>query len=63
MAVKLEDYNQDEAFRQAADRISYGQQAPEYRGRFDQQLDDIYNKIANREKFSYDVNADPLYQS
>lgn len=37
-------------------------QAPTYAGSFDQQLQDIYDKIQNREPFSYDVNADPLYQ-
>lgn len=62
-AMPLNGYDQGEAFRNAADLISYGQEKPEYSGRFDQQLDDIYNQIANREKFSYDVNADPLYQS
>lgn len=39
-----------------------GGEKPTYSGTFDQQLDDIYNKIVNREPFSYDVNADPLYQ-
>jgi len=36
---------------------------PTYAGTFEGQLNDIYNKIANREKFSYNVNEDPLYQS
>lgn len=30
--------------------------------RYDAELDALYQKIMNREKFSYDVNADPLYQ-
>ena len=34
---------------------------PVYSGTYEQQLGDLYDKIQNREKFSYDVNADPLY--
>ena len=36
---------------------------PTYAGTFEGQLNDIYDRIANREKFSYNVNEDPLYQS
>lgn len=35
---------------------------PKYGATFDQQLEDLYNQIVNREKFSYDLNADALYQ-
>lgn len=34
---------------------------PEYTPTYDDQINDLYNKIANREKFSYDINGDPLY--
>ena len=34
---------------------------PEYAGTYEGQLNDLFDKISNREKFSYDVNADPLY--
>lgn len=34
----------------------------EYQGAYDQQLKDIYDKIMNREKFSYDLSGDPLWQ-
>lgn len=34
---------------------------PTYAGTFEGQLNDILDKIQNREKFSYDINADPLY--
>lgn len=34
---------------------------PSYTGTFDQQLADLYDRIQNREEFSYDINADPLY--
>lgn len=33
----------------------------EYQGAYDQQLKDIYDKIMNREKFSYDLAGDPLW--
>lgn len=35
---------------------------PVYAGTYDQQLNDLYSKISNREKFSYDINQDALYQ-
>lgn len=38
------------------------QQKPTYAGTFDQQLTDLYDQISTRPQFSYDVNADPLYQ-
>lgn len=46
------------------DRVMAGATAekPTYAGSFEGQLADIYNRIQNREKFKYDVNADPLYQ-
>lgn len=33
-----------------------------YESRWDSQLDELYNQIANRKKFSYDLGTDPLYQ-
>lgn len=36
---------------------------PTYAGTFEGQLNDIFDRIQNREPFSYDVNGDPLYQS
>ena len=61
--MTLADYDQDEAYRLAAQKIGYGQDAPTYAGTYESQLSDLYDRIANRERFSYDVNADPLYQS
>ena len=34
----------------------------EYTSQWQSQLDDVMNKILNREKFSYDLNGDALYQ-
>ncbi len=36
---------------------------PVYAGTYEGQLNDLFDRIQNREKFSYDVNEDPLYQS
>lgn len=49
----------DEVFRNAA--AYAGAVKPTYAGTFEDQLKGIYDKIANREAFNYDVNADPLY--
>lgn len=35
---------------------------PNYAGTYDAQLEEIYNNIINRDKFSYDLNGDALYQ-
>ena len=34
---------------------------PTYAGTYDSQVEDFYNQIVNREKFSYDLNSDMLY--
>lgn len=33
-----------------------------YQSSYKAQLDDLYNQVMNREKFSYNMSADPLYQ-
>lgn len=45
----------------AAAAAAQGSQAPTYAGTYEGQLNDIFDRIQNREDFSYDVNADPLY--
>lgn len=35
---------------------------PEYESKYGSLIDDTLNKILNKESFSYDFNADPLYQ-
>ena len=35
---------------------------PTYAGTYDQQLNDLYNRLSNRPGFQYDVTKDPLYQ-
>lgn len=38
------------------------QTTPQYQATYDQQLNDLYQQIVNRDKFSYDINEDALYQ-
>lgn len=33
-----------------------------YQGTFDEQIQAVLDKIMNQSEFSYDMNADPLYQ-
>ena len=35
---------------------------PTYAGTYDDQLDELYNQIVNRDKFKYDLNEDMFYQ-
>ena len=54
---------QDEAYMQALATLQQVQNtAPTYKDSFSGQLQDLYNQIVNRDKFSYDVNSDALYQ-
>lgn len=46
----------------AAGMAAQGQK-PVYGGTFEKQLSDIYDKIQNREDFSYNANMDPMYQT
>ena len=62
MAKNDEKYEQlnDSVFDTALSAATDGER-PTYAGTFEDQLSGIMDKIMNREKFSYDVNADPLY--
>lgn len=56
------DPAKNEAFNKALEQLKQTQaQTPTYKGTYDQQVKDMYDKIANREKFSYDLNGDALY--
>lgn len=60
MAINLDkDKNNPEAFDTAVQRAT---EKPEYKGTFDDQLRDIYDKITDRQPFSYDVGSDPMYR-
>lgn len=57
------DPSTDAAYQQALQALQQAQQQlPTYNGTYDQQLQNIYDQIVNREKFSYDINKDALYQ-
>jgi hypothetical protein len=47
---------------EAALNAQLAQKPGEYKSQWQAQLDDAINKILNREKFSYDLNGDALYQ-
>lgn len=63
MAFKYKDYTESDEVKKAAAELSAKQAAtPTYESGFEKKLSDIMGRIENREKFSYDINADPLYQ-
>ncbi|MBQ8598612.1 MAG: hypothetical protein IJ411_00635 [Oscillospiraceae bacterium] len=56
------DESSNAAYQQAMAALEQAKQAaPTYAGTYDQQILDLYNQITNRPKFSYDLNADALY--
>ena len=58
------DPGSDKAYQEALKKQQEAENSKpgEYQGAYDQQLKDIYDKIMNREKFSYDLAGDPLWQ-
>lgn len=58
------DYQESDIVTQAKDALNaqLAQKPGEYNSQWQAQLDDTINKILNREKFSYDLNGDALYQ-
>lgn len=57
-------YQESETVKQAQALLQQqmSQKPGAYQSQWQSQLDDVMNKILNREKFSYDMNADALYQ-
>lgn len=57
-------YQESDAVRRALEMLQQqqGSQPGAYQSQWQQQLTDTLNKILNREKFSYDMNGDALYQ-
>ena len=64
MADKYKEYVESEAVRQAKANLEAqaAQKPGAYQSQWQQSLNDTINKIQNREKFSYDLNGDALYQ-
>ena len=57
------DASSDAAYQQALAALQQATAAvPTYKASYDDQLQEIYDKIVNRDKFSYDLNSDALYQ-
>ena len=57
------DASTNEAYQQALNALKQAQnETPTYAGSYDSQLQEIYDKIMNREDFTYDLNSDMLYQ-
>ncbi|MBP3699167.1 MAG: peptidoglycan-binding protein, partial [Oscillospiraceae bacterium] len=57
------DPNTNEAYLNALKALEQANKnAPTYGASYDQQLEELYDKIVNREDFSYDLNADALYE-
>ena len=44
------------------DKLNNMGDKPVYQSKYQNTIDDLLSKISNREEFSYDFNADPLYQ-
>lgn len=61
---KYNDYKESDIVTQAKAALDaqLAQKPGEYNSQWQAQLDDTINKILNREKFSYDLNGDALYQ-
>ena len=59
-----DDYKESDTVTQAKNALNaqLAQKPGEYNSQWQAQLDDTINKILNREKFSYDLNGDALYQ-
>lgn len=57
------DPTQDSVYQEALNTLTQVQQGkPTYNDEYEKNLEDIYNEITNREKFSYNINEDPLYE-
>lgn len=61
---KYKDYEESDAVRQANGSLTKHNAAKpgNYQSKWQQGLEDALNKIQNRDKFTYDLNGDALYQ-
>ena len=57
------DASTNTAYQQALTALQQATaNVPTYQASYDDQLQEVYDRIVNREKFSYDLNSDALYQ-
>lgn len=60
---KAYDPSKDQSYQSAIATLQAAQtEKPSYAGTYDGQLKELYDSIVNRDKFTYDVNADALYK-
>lgn len=61
---KHDQYQESDTVKQAQNALNaqLAQKPGAYQSQWQSQLNDVINKIMNREKFSYDLNGDALYQ-
>lgn len=57
------DSKSDNVYQQAMKQLEAAKEnRPTYAGTFDEQLQQIYDRIMNREDFTFDLNSDPAWQ-
>ena len=57
-----DDYVESDSVTKLRNQLNSLQKPGEYQSQWQKSIDDTINKILNREKFSYDINGDALYQ-
>lgn len=56
------DYTEGDAVTQARDKLNSVQKPGDYKSNYEDMIKSVQDKILNRDKFSYDINGDALYQ-
>lgn len=56
------DYTEGDAVTQARDKLNSVQNPGDYKSNYEDMIKSVQDKILNRDKFSYDINGDALYQ-
>lgn len=57
------DYQQNQKVQDTYDRLQATlDQKPQFQSQYENKLNELYDSILNRDKFSYNFNADPMYQ-
>lgn len=56
------DYTEGDAVTQARDKLNSVQNPGDYKSNYEDMIKSVQDKILNRDKFSYDLNGDALYQ-
>lgn len=60
---KVQDAGGEDAYVEAVQKLQQSQkQMPQYSASYDDQMNELFQKIMNREKFSYNPNSDAMYQ-